>query len=45
MKMAYDQGSYIMVGFMPVSILTAFAHDIQKQTDSHQAPSPQAHSI
>jgi hypothetical protein len=36
---------YIMVGFMPVSILTAFAHDIQKQTDSHQAPSPQAHSI
>jgi len=27
--------SYIMVGFMPVSILTAFAYDIQKQTDSH----------
>jgi hypothetical protein len=30
---------YIMIGFMPVSILTAFAYDIQKQTDSHQAPS------
>ncbi|MFB0502766.1 MAG: hypothetical protein ACETWE_02945 [Candidatus Bathyarchaeia archaeon] len=28
---------YIMVGLMPVSIITAFAHDIQKQTDSHQA--------
>jgi len=31
--------AFIMVGFMPVSILTAFAYDIQKQTDSHQAPS------
>ena len=31
--------AFIMVGFMPVSILTAFAHDIQKQNDSHQAPS------
>jgi len=29
--------AYIMVGFMPVSIITAFAHDIQKKTDSHQA--------
>ncbi|MDH5439907.1 MAG: hypothetical protein OEZ48_12085 [Candidatus Bathyarchaeota archaeon] len=29
--------AYIMVGLMPVSILTAIAHDIQKQTDSHQA--------
>ena len=29
--------AYIMVGFMPVSIITAFAFDIQKQTDSHQA--------
>ena len=26
---------YIMVGFMPVSILTAFAYDIQKQTGSN----------
>ena len=31
--------AFIMVGFMPVFIITAFAHDIQKQTDSHQAPS------
>ena len=31
--------AFIMVGFIPVSILTAFAYDIQKQTDSHQAPS------
>lgn len=30
---------YVMVGFMPVSILTAFAYDIQKQTDSRQKPS------
>ena len=29
--------AYIMVGSMPVSIITAFAHDIQKKTDSHQA--------
>ena len=29
--------AFIMVGFMPVSIITAFAHDIQKQADSHQA--------
>jgi len=26
-----------MVGLMPVSILTAFAYDLQKQTDSTQA--------
>jgi hypothetical protein len=41
-KITYDiqyTFGYIMVGFMPVSILTAFAYDIQKQTDSHQAPS------
>ena len=31
--------AFIMVGFMPVSIITAFAHDIQKQTDTHQAAS------
>lgn len=31
--------AWIMVGLMPVSIITAFAHDIQKQNDSHQAPS------
>lgn len=31
--------AFIMVGLMPVSILTAFAHDIQKQVESYQAPS------
>lgn len=31
--------AYIMVVFWPLSILTAIAHDIQKQTDLHQAPS------
>jgi hypothetical protein len=25
--------AFIMVGLWPVSIITAFAHDIQKQTD------------
>lgn len=30
--------AFIMLGLMPVSIFTAFAHDIQKRTDSHQAP-------
>jgi len=29
----------IMVVLWPVSIITAFSYDIQKQTDSHQAPS------
>jgi hypothetical protein len=31
--------AFIMVGLMPVSIITAFAHDIQKQSDTIQAPS------
>jgi len=29
--------AYIMVGFMPVSVITAFAYDIEKHTDTHQA--------
>jgi len=39
-KVTYDiqyTFAFIMVGFMPVSILTAVAYDIQKQTDPNQA--------
>jgi len=39
-KITYDIQytiGYIMVGFMPFSILTAFAYDIQKRTASNQA--------